>query len=269
MTCSLLRPISRLLHSSDKRLGPTIRWVFFFAILCTQVQAQSPYLRTPIKDIPLTVGAVSFSLGGHLYQRGIDPLSTSELLALDPARVNSFDRVATRAWRPFASRLSDVGLISAALAPLGFLATAKPVRQDASTYLLLWWQALSITDGLTTWTKSFTLRPRPFTYYFAVNQPQVPAEVSSAVGEADARFAYFSGHTSLTSVSTFFLANTFSDYYPDSRAKPWIWVGAALLPAAVGFWRVRAGKHYPTDVITGYLVGAAVGTLIPAWHRQR
>jgi len=36
------------------------------------------------------------------------------------------------------------------------------------------------------------------------------------------------------------------------------WVAAAVLPVAVGFSRVYRGFHHPTDVIFGYVLGAAV-----------
>jgi len=35
-------------------------------------------------------------------------------------------------------------------------------------------------------------------------------------------------------------------------------VAAAVLPVAVGFSRVYRGFHHPTDVIFGYVLGAAV-----------
>lgn len=47
-----------------------------------------------------------------------------------------------------------------------------------------------------------------------------------------------------------------------------MWTGAAILPALTGITRVKAGKHYWTDVITGYAVGALVGTLTPLLHRR-
>ena len=47
-----------------------------------------------------------------------------------------------------------------------------------------------------------------------------------------------------------------------------MWTGAAIVPALVGFTRVKAGKHYWTDVLTGYAVGALVGTLTPFLHRR-
>jgi membrane-associated phospholipid phosphatase len=144
-----------------------------------------------------------------------------------------------------------------------------PMRQDWFRYLLLWGQAFSLTEGLTNWAKTLILRPRPLAYYYAADYPHVPVGLAEAALTTDTRFSYFSGHTSMTAVSSFFVARTFADYCPDSRAKPWVWASAALLPALVGIWRVRAGKHYPTDVLTGYLVGASVGLLIPALHRRK
>lgn len=32
--------------------------------------------------------------------------------------------------------------------------------------------------------------------------------------------------------------------------------------------RIRSGRHYVTDVVTGYAVGAVTGLLIPRMHRK-
>ncbi len=40
-----------------------------------------------------------------------------------------------------------------------------------------------------------------------------------------------------------------------------------MLTAFVGYERVRAGEHFPTDVIAGAMAGAAIGTLVPHLHR--
>jgi len=52
-----------------------------------------------------------------------------------------------------------------------------------------------------------------------------------------------------------------------SRWKPIVWTAAATIPAITGYLRVRGGRHFPTDVIGGYIVGAAVGCLVPHLHR--
>ena len=62
---------------------------------------------------------------------------------------------------------------------------------------------------------------------------------------------------------SFFTAKVFSDTNPNSKLRPWVWSSAALLPAVTGYLRVKGGKHFPTDVIVGYAVGAAIGILVP------
>jgi len=49
-------------------------------------------------------------------------------------------------------------------------------------------------------------------------------------------------------------------------AKILIWTGAALYPALTGYLRRNTGNHFRTDVITGYLIGAAIGYFIPEIH---
>ena len=57
--------------------------------------------------------------------------------------------------------------------------------------------------------------------------------------------------------------------HPDSRLAPVVWSAAALVPTYLAWQRVEAGKHYPSDVVVGTVVGAAVGYLIPTIHLDR
>jgi membrane-associated phospholipid phosphatase len=50
--------------------------------------------------------------------------------------------------------------------------------------------------------------------------------------------------------------------------KPYIWGVAAAIPASVGYMRIKAGKHFLTDNLIGYGVGAAAGILIPELHKK-
>ena len=53
-------------------------------------------------------------------------------------------------------------------------------------------------------------------------------------------------------------------------AKKFIFYGlAAIPPAFTGFNRVKGLKHFPTDVITGFTVGAATGILVPHLHKKK
>jgi membrane-associated phospholipid phosphatase len=70
-------------------------------------------------------------------------------------------------------------------------------------------------------------------------------------------------------VNSFFVAKVFADYYPESPWKPLMWAAAAGIPAFTGIMRVKAGEHFPTDVIAGYTFGALLGFFIPHMHRVR
>ena len=51
------------------------------------------------------------------------------------------------------------------------------------------------------------------------------------------------------------------------KARLVIWGAAVTYPAVVGIIRVQEGRHFPSDVIVGYVVGAAIGYVVPVLHR--
>ena len=85
----------------------------------------------------------------------------------------------------------------------------------------------------------------------------------------DLQLSFFSGHASTTgaiSATATYLAFMRSG---PRRARPWITLGVGtLLTAFVSYERVRAGEHFPTDVIMGSLAGAGIGVLVPHFHRR-
>ena len=62
-----------------------------------------------------------------------------------------------------------------------------------------------------------------------------------------------------------------NDYHPNMKTgyKIAIWSFAAAIPMATGYLRVKGGRHFPTDVISGYAIGAFVGWLIPELHEKK
>jgi membrane-associated phospholipid phosphatase len=143
-----------------------------------------------------------------------------------------------------------------------FSLAADPfIRKDWKKLTLLYAESLFITNGLTTLTKQLVQRKRPYTY-----NDSAPSHIKM---EKDATASFFSGHTSLSATSAFYTAKVYADYHPDSPAKPYVWIAAAVLPAATGYFRYEAGEHFPTDVVVGYFVGASVGILIPEIHKVK
>jgi membrane-associated phospholipid phosphatase len=44
---------------------------------------------------------------------------------------------------------------------------------------------------------------------------------------------------------------------------------SAALPAVVGYYRYKAGEHFLSDNILGYVLGAGTGILVPALHKNK
>ena len=83
------------------------------------------------------------------------------------------------------------------------------------------------------------------------------------------RNSFFSGHTNSTAAGVFFTAKVYCDFHPDLGWKKGLIYGLATIPTvAVGVYRIRALRHYPTDIIVGAINGALVGILVPEIHKR-
>ena len=237
-----------------------IRIVFLLLYLFPLILiAQSPYhIDWKKESILIGSGILTYS-GSYYLESKINPLTIEEIYALDRADINSFDRKASFFFSNKARRTSDVFRTSSYLVSSLVLINKKP-RKDFTKILILYGETVLLTKGVTRLSKRSAKRLRPFIYNDLVSL--------SEKQKLKAQFSFFSGHVSATSSNCFFTAKVFSDYFPDSKYKPLVWTGAALIPAATGYLRVKAGRHFYSDVITGYFVGASIGILVPHLHKN-
>jgi undecaprenyl-diphosphatase len=70
-----------------------------------------------------------------------------------------------------------------------------------------------------------------------------------------------SGHSAMSPIVYFTLAGILAAGEPRRSAKTVLLAGAAALVLAIGVTRVYLGVHWPTDVIGGWAMGAAVALL--------
>ena len=220
--------------------------------------AQSPYhLDWKRESVLLGFGAGTLATS-FIIHPNIEGLSETKISSFDRMDINSFDRPATFNYSMNASNISDYFLTGSQLLPFLFL-TSKATRKDFGKIILIYGETFLVAEGITSLAKRIVKRPRPFVY-----NEQAP---DSKKQQRSARYSFFSGHTSVTAANSYFAAKVFSDYFPDSQFKPYIWTAAAIIPAVTAYLRVEAGKHFYTDVITGYVVGAGFGFLIPHLHK--
>jgi membrane-associated phospholipid phosphatase len=82
------------------------------------------------------------------------------------------------------------------------------------------------------------------------------------------RSSFYSGHVASVTYTSFFMAKVYSDYHPEIGANKYLLYAAALVPsAAMGYMRVKALDHFPSDCMVGFMLGATVGIAVPEFHK--
>ena len=235
-------------------------------IICLGIQVHGQEIECPQPckidlryDLPIATTGGLIGLAGFIMSKKQITLTEERINSLDKNDVNKFDRSAIGNDSDLAGKISDGILYTSFVSPLALLGS-KNVRASWKEFTLMMGESYLLTMGLTILTKELTDRPRPFLY-----DENFPIE--DKIGSSQDN-SFFSGHTSVVATSMFFTAKIFSDYHPDSKWKPAVWTVAATVPALTGYLRYADGKHFFTDVIAGYAVGAFVGTMVPFAHRK-
>jgi membrane-associated phospholipid phosphatase len=216
-------------------------------------------------EIPATLGLfASHYLWGFDWVRGKDTYSEAQVNALNVNDIWKFDRWAAEqdaSYRETAHTISDWGLNTMLVAP-ALLALDKNIRKDWFDLLVLYGETHAINTSMYIMTSGLVNRARPLMYNDGV-------PMGDRTGKNTLN-SFFSGHVSTTASSSFFMAKVYCDYHPElGNKKYWLYAAAVIPPAFVGFYRIRALKHFPTDVITGTIVGAASGILVPHLHKKK
>jgi membrane-associated phospholipid phosphatase len=235
-------------------------FLLFFILLKISVLAQKDYRLTWPREAAL-VGTGGLTLGFTQWGKFGDAARTpSEVAALDARHIHRLDRWAVHQNSRSARRASDVLLYTSPIWP-SLLLLDPAVRRQAPEAAVMVGEVGLLTVGLTLLTKAVTHRDRPYAY-----NPAVPMRLRTG---RDARHSFFSGHTSTLAACGVVSAKIWSDAHPDSRWRPAVWAGAVALPITMGWLRVRGGRHFPTDVLAGLLVGGTAGWLVPHLHQVR
>jgi hypothetical protein len=172
------------------------------------------------------------------------------------------DRMATRLrWeRPhLASRLSDGGLGLAMSSAIGLTAAAGANDNDTFAHLAenttIVLESMSTAMALNQMTKLLAGRQRPCAHFGLDRERPCFSEGS------DNNLSSFSGHAAFTSslaVSSGMVASM-----RGYRLAPLVWASGAVITVSTGYLRLAADKHYLSDVVTGTVIGSAIGFFVP------
>lgn len=245
------------------KLFSAICLISFIGYLSGQSQNQ-PYEVKSGLESALSIGGLTATtlLYPSLYK--VSEMDANEVAVLDRLDVNRFDRPIID-MDPDGFKLgrerSDMWLNMSTLAPFALLVD-KTVRSDWKNYVPLYLETQALNAVIYQATAFSIRRPRPLTY----NTDIAPEDRS---GE-QSNNSFYSGHVSFAAGGTFFMVKTYTDYHEIRGLKRvLLYTAAAIPPSIVGYYRMQAGKHFKTDVIVGFITGAALGILVPELHRKK
>lgn len=221
--------------------------------------AQSPYKLDLTKDAAITGTGILSSVTALMINSKVKSFSIEEINNLSLNEINWLDRDAVKNWSEDYSFASDL-LVSFSAAAPALLFLSEKVRKDFITVSAMYLETVIYSMSLPYLSKGSFQRARPFVY-----NNNVPLEEKLT---SDARKSFFSGHATLAFSMAVFFSTVYGDYFPDSKYKPYVWAGSLIIATLTGYSRFEAGKHFPTDIIAGAIVGSAIGYIIPQIHKS-
>lgn len=215
----------------------------------------------PSVDIPLVLGGAAFDLYNFAKISDRGATSIEKLNSLRTSDLDFFDRWGVHPYSHSIDKLSYVPFYVAIPLPLIVFGVDNRMRKDFWKLTYLYSEAMILTGVLYSSAVHWIPRLRPLTY-----------EASSPLEQrqnSNSRNSFFAGHVALVGTSAFFIATTWCAYHPESRAKWVFYTGAGVITGLTGYWRSRAGEHFPTDIAVGTIVGVASGMLTPLLHMPK
>jgi|ERR1035437_3500806 membrane-associated phospholipid phosphatase len=214
----------------------------------------------PKVDIPLAAVSAGWSIYAmtKVYNKGGS--TEAQILSLNKNNINSFDRGSVTPYNSSIDKMSYIPFYAAIPLPLAFFLTGDEMRSDFLKLTFLYFETLSIT-GLAGYSAVYFVdRYRPYAY-----------DPSTSMGERmgqNAKNSFYAGHVEVIATSTFFISEVYASYYPDSKIK-WLFFGVSgVATAGMGYMRLKAGEHFPSDIILGGVAGGLSGILVPYFHRN-
>ena len=226
-------------------------------VTSTSASASGPYRFSLALELPLMglalAGAAAAFIEPHVPACLPDACEP-------PASMNAIDRRVLGYHSTTVHTAADITVAALLVAPhLVNLAVTRNEKNAWLEDLVISMQSVLVAQAFTQLTKAAVDRYAPIVY-----DERVPIEERTS---KDALGSFWSGHTA----TAFSAATSFAvSYWLRNPRDPWRWVVLATLESAalsVGFMKIRAGYHYPTDIFAGALVGASGGVLVPMLHR--
>lgn len=221
----------------------------------------SPY-STNFKTEAIIIGSsVAANFIGFQLIKNKKDLTPAELANKKSDKLLFMDKWNAGFYSEKADRDSYILFNGSYVYPIAVMLLDKKQRSKFGQLAVLYVETIGITGGMYTLTAGLVYRSRPFVY-----GEKAPLEKRLDKG---GHRSFYGGHVATTAALSFFTAKVFSDFHPNSKAKPYVWTVAAILPAVMAYERFKAGYHFLSDSMLAYALGAATGYLVPHLHKNK
>ncbi len=241
--------------------------ILFLPIIClgqSKSDSTNVYRVNSPVELPVSIGAFVLAKTGFNKLRTVSSLEIHELEEYEYAQVNRLDRSLAclgNCQLDRSQQLSDLALNITLVAPAALLFD-RAIRKQWLDFITLYVETEVINTGMYLGSAFSVRRARPLVY-----DQDLPMNLRAG---NDRTNSFYSGHVGNACTATFFMAKVYTDYH---KIKGWKRIGlfglASLPPAYIGYHRLKAGKHFMTDVLIGYLAGGLIGIAVPEMHRNR
>ena len=211
-------------------------------------------------DYPLTLACGLGAVYAITVIDGKNSTPVADVLNLNKNNIPSFDRWATQYYNPHIDKISYYPFFGVMPLPL-ILLLDKKIAKDKGAIGVMYLEAFAFEGILYTGSGYLANRFRPLVYNTSL-------PVRDRVN-GNYRNSFFAGHVAVIANATFFMSKVYNDYHPKARIRWVFYGGAAVATIGMGFLRLRAGQHFPSDIATGATVGTLCGLLTPTLHKNR
>lgn len=229
--------------------------VSLFAAVVAVAPASSPLQTNGVVD-GATIGVAL--VGTLLFS--LIPVDTSSRWADE---ILPFDEGVKDNFSSRSAAVSDLLVTTTVALPVA-VQLGRGLDRRLADNLLVYGESLGVSILLNGAVKYLVQRPRPYVYS---EHPLVRAYAQDQ--GRDSHLSFYSGHSALSFTAAVSGAYLFSLGAAEGQAKAIVWGLELALATATANLRVRAGKHFYSDILLGALLGCAAGFGVPYLHAKR
>jgi len=228
-----------------------------------------PYSLEASKDLVLLpVGTSMFFMGGYKKINHL-PMTSIEILSLDKNSLFLIDSKTIGNWNPRLNQIRESFEPASFIAGLGLIAYAgrqyliqEGNTRPALTLLTMYAEGALLSEGMVWLSKTIIKRPRPYTYNSDLS-------IDFRAGSSTNNESFISGNATVLFYNATFISQVLTDLYPGKSWLPYVWTGSYGLAVLSGYWSVKSGMHFPTDVIAGAIWGSSMAFLVTHIHKKK